>query len=150
MGFSAVAEGTTIVMDDVAIGVVEACSGLGMLVTFVAMAAAVAILVKRPWLDRVLLVLSSLPIALAANVVRITATGVLGQTLGAKWADLVFHDLAGWLMMPLALLLLGLEVWLLNRLLVLPAPEAPLTFDVGGPMAVPPPAKKRTAQPHHV
>ena len=40
----------------------------------------------------------------SSNVIRITATGVLHETgRAARWPNAVFHDLAGWLMMPLAL-----------------------------------------------
>ena len=48
------------------------------------------------------------------NVVRITVTGVLYETAGPEWAEMVFHDLAGWFMMPLAVLLLWLEMGLLS------------------------------------
>ena len=73
-----------------------------------------------------LVFLSDIPIALTATSARITVTGVLHKTAGAALADLVFHDLAGWLMMPLALLLLGLELKLLSRLVVEEGPQAPL------------------------
>jgi exosortase len=147
LGFSAAPEGTTIAMDHITIGVVEACSGLGMLVTFFAMATAVAILLKRPWLDKTIIVVSALPIALLANLVRITATGVLAETVGKYWADLVFHELAGLLMMPLALGMLFLELMILSRLLV-PAPQedAPtLPVDLAGPLGGVPSRKPRAA-----
>ena len=51
-------------------------------------------------------------------MLRITVTGVLHQTVGSKIANAVFHDLAGWLMMPLALGVLWLELRLLERLFV--------------------------------
>jgi hypothetical protein len=38
--------------------------------------------------------------------------------VGHKVADLVFHDLAGWLMMPYALVLLWLELKVLKRAIV--------------------------------
>jgi hypothetical protein len=63
-------------------------------------------------------VLSAVPIALAVNIVRITATGALYVWAGPRIADLVFHDLAGWLMMPLALGLLWLEARFLSYVLV--------------------------------
>src|SRR5262249_44393678 len=56
-GCPAVAEGTVIVMDEVHIGVVQACSGLGMLVTFFAMTTAVALVLKRCLADKVFIVL---------------------------------------------------------------------------------------------
>jgi exosortase len=134
LGFTAVAEGNVILMDDdVRIGVVEACSGLGMLVTFFALATAVAMVLKRRLADKVFIVLSALPIAVLANLIRITVTGVLHATAGSKIADLVFHDLAGWLMMPLALGMLWVELWVLSRLLVEPPAESLGVLDLTGP-----------------
>src|SRR5690606_20337601 len=99
------------------------CSGLRMLMIFVALATAVAMIGERRFWQRILLVLSAVPIALIANVTRITATGSLHAMGYDEFADLVFHDLAGWLMMPLALGLLGLEVAFLDRLLIVESDE---------------------------
>jgi exosortase/archaeosortase family protein len=140
-------------MDNASIGVVEACNGLGMLVTFFALTTAVALVLParshrprpkpqrskpeghaaappapsqyrpRPWLDRTVILLSAVPVALAANVIRITVTGILHAKVGGEIADLVFHDLAGWLMMPVALGLLFVEVWMLDQLLLEPERE---------------------------
>ncbi len=129
LGFAAVSEGNIILVDDIRIGVVAACNGLGMLVTFFALTTAVAIVIRRPVLDKALIVLSTIPIALVANLTRITVTGILHAKVGGEIADLVFHDLAGWLMMPLALGLLWVELRLLSRVLVEPEPEAAPTMD---------------------
>jgi exosortase len=117
-GLPAVAEGHTIVLRDFQLGVATACSGLSMLLLFVALAVAFASVVRRPLLDRWLLVASAVPIALAVNILRITATGLLHVWAGPRLADLVFHDLAGWLMMPAALGLLWLEVKFLSYVFV--------------------------------
>jgi exosortase/archaeosortase family protein len=66
----------------------------------------------------VILVASSIPIAVIANIVRITVTGLLHVGVGSELADLVFHDLAGWLMMPLALGMLWVEMKFLTYVLV--------------------------------
>ncbi|MGE3821481.1 MAG: exosortase/archaeosortase family protein [Isosphaeraceae bacterium] len=118
LGLPALAEGNVIHLNETDIGVVEACSGLSMLFTFFAMATGAAIVINRPWLDRVIVVLSAVPIALLVNMIRITTTGVLHATVGGPIADKVYHDLAGWLMMPMAIGLLWLEVALLGLLLV--------------------------------
>ncbi len=60
----------------------------------------------------------AVPIALAVNILRITATGLLHVWSGPRLAGLVFHDLAGWLMMPAALGLLWLEVKFLSYVFV--------------------------------
>ncbi|WP_161602542.1 exosortase/archaeosortase family protein [Tautonia marina] len=126
LGFVAYSEGNVIVMEEGRIGVVEACSGLGMLMTFIAISTAVAIVVQRPWFDRILIVLSAIPIALIANIARITLTGVLHETVGGEWADRFYHDLAGWLMIPFALGLLMIELWVLSRLFVELEAEEPV------------------------
>ncbi len=120
LGYPAVAEGNVIVVGTARVGVAEACSGLRMLVSFFAVSAAVATFVKRPAWERGVIVLSALPIAVLCNVTRVTVTAALYETIGAEWAHRIFHDLAGWLMMPLALSLLGLELWILSRLLIAP------------------------------
>jgi exosortase len=118
IGLPAVSEGNIILLEEMRIGVVEACNGLGMLVTFFALSTAVAILVDRPLIDKLVIVASAIPIALAANVLRIVITGLTGVAFGAEVADKVFHDFAGLIMMPLALGMLGIEMWILSRLLV--------------------------------
>jgi exosortase len=122
IGLPALSEGNTILINETRIGVVEACSGLSMLVIFFALSTAFGILAPRPLWQRLLLVLSAVPIALIANITRITVTGLMHETVGHKAADLVFHDLAGWLMMPFALMLLWLELKVLGRLIL----EAPI------------------------
>jgi exosortase len=126
LGFPAVAQGHTIIFGDVRLGVAEACSGLSMMMIFVALSTAVALLVKRPLLDRLVIVGSAIPVALVANITRITVTGLMHVWAGRELADLVFHDLAGWLMMPFALGILWLELRLLGRLFVEQVPQGPM------------------------
>lgn len=122
-GLPALAEGNVISIGEARINVVEACNGLGMLMMFLAYAAAAALIIDRPPLDRTLIVLGAVPIAIFANISRITVTGLLHVTAGGPIADKVYHDLAGWLMMPLALATLWLELQILSLLFV---PNEPL------------------------
>jgi exosortase len=118
IGLPAVSEGNVIIINEARVGVVEACNGLGMMLLFVALATAVAILVQRSWIEKAIIVASSIPIAVASNVVRISVTGLLAEMVSSEWADRFFHDFAGWLMMPVALAMLGIELWVLSRLFV--------------------------------
>ena len=61
----------------------------------------------------------------------IAATAMAHRTLGSEAANLIMHDLAGWLMMPLALAMLWLEMKYLDYLLVEEEPPRPmaLTFE---------------------
>jgi exosortase len=121
IGLPALSKGNIIIVDDVSLGVEEACNGLGMLVVFFALATALAFVLDVPLWEKGLLVLSAVPVALLSNIGRIVLTGGMSQIFGAKVAHVVFHDWGGWLMMPLALALLGLEIRLLSWVLVAPA-----------------------------
>jgi exosortase len=120
LGLPALSEGNIIILGDNTVAVAEACSGLSMLFVFLAISAAVAMLCQRPLLDRLLVLFSAFPIAILANVMRITATGAAYEYLGREAGDLIFHDLAGWLMMPLALVMVWLLLKLIDLLLVQP------------------------------
>ncbi len=131
LGFFAYAEGNVIVLSEGELGIVEACSGLRMFFSFLALSVALAAVSSRPLWQRGLLVASAVPVAIVCNVARISLTGALYETAGRDTAQMVFHDLAGWLMMPLALALLGLELVILSRLFVVPPAEVPALTAMG-------------------
>ena len=119
VGIGAISEGNVILVNDVKIGIVEACSGLGMLVTFFALAMGLVFVYRslETWLKWVI-VISAAPVAVIANVTRITITGFLYSIAKEEWAKIVFHDIAGWLMMPLAIGILFAEIHVLKKLIV--------------------------------
>ena len=125
-GYPALADGNTIQIEEIRLGVIQACSGLGMLMTFLALATALALVVPGPSVDRGILVVSAVPIAVLANVIRITVTGMLYSSLGWQEHREAIHDTLGWLMMPLALLLLWLELKFLRMLFMSKSDKAPL------------------------
>jgi len=121
-GQPAIAEGNRILISDVTLNVVEACSGLRMLVTFIAFAVAAVLLMDRHWIVKGLVLGSAIPIALLTNVLRITTTGLAHVWLHdspskAKVLDFI-HDFNGWMMMPVGLTFLLLELWLFKHLLI--------------------------------
>lgn len=132
LGLPAVAEGNIIVVGDARIGVTEACSGLSMLMVFFAFSTATAMFIHdRPIWEKILVVVSAIPIAIFANVTRITVTGLLYATGYATIADAFFHDFAGWLMIPLAFAVLWVELEIVSRIVVV-ADDAPMVFGVKG------------------
>jgi len=128
--------------------VVEACSGLRMLVTFFAFSTAAVFLMDRHWLVKRLVLASAVPIALLTNILRITATGLAHVWLAdgdgkTKLLDFI-HDFNGWMMMPVGLLFLVLELWLFRHLLIeRPAAGVP-------PLARPKAATATTSKPRFV
>ena len=123
LGYPAVAEGNLILIDEVRLGVIDACSGLKMLMTFAAFAIGAVLLLERTWFEKFIVVLGILPIAIITNVLRITGTGVVYTLTTNKETQNFSHDLFGWLMMPAGLGLLALQLWILSRLVVPPAPK---------------------------
>ena len=135
LGLPALAEGNVIILNRGRIGVVDACSGLSTLLTFFALSAAVAFVVRRPLWEKCVLVLSAIPIALIANVVRIAVTGILQEKVGGAIAATVYHELSGWLMIPLALGLLWLEFLFLSHLFIEPVRARPVPIELSGARA---------------
>jgi exosortase len=108
-GLWVIAEGNVIHVDADRLEVATACNGLSMMVSLAATVTALVLLLPlRPW-RQVVLLLSIVPVALASNVLRISATAWCYHRFGAAAGERFAHDAAGWLMMPVALVLVGLE-----------------------------------------
>ncbi|MFM8434135.1 MAG: exosortase/archaeosortase family protein [Planctomycetia bacterium] len=118
LGFDAFREGNQIIVGEMHLGVVDACSGLRMLTIFVALSVALVMLGERQWWENLVILASAIPIALIVNSIRITVTGLLYQVASSEVAEMVFHDLAGWVMMPMALGMLFLLQQILTHLFV--------------------------------
>jgi len=130
LGVPAIAERNVILLSEATIGVVEACSGLRMLILFFALSTAVALLSGRAIWEKAIIVASAVPIAIAANVARISLTAALHEWVSHEAADAVFHDLAAYLMTPLAIVLLWIELWVLSQAFPVGPADAPLRLDL--------------------
>ncbi len=143
VGFGALEEGTDILVNGHWLQVAPACSGMGMLMIFFALSCAIALVSERPLVDRLVIVISAVPIAVVSNIVRISLTAVLFQFSTTESTHKAFHDYAGWLMMLVGLALLWLELKLIDRLFITIEPQRP-TIDFGfnsrRASAPPPPA----------
>lgn len=114
------------VEQDIPMEIAQACSGLSMTNLLLAMGLAVTILMQRPWWDRVVVLLSTLPIAIIANVFRIVLTGLIWMAMDrfvssdpqylAELRDPVHQWIGLIVMMPFALGLIFLELKLLSML----------------------------------
>lgn len=121
LGLPAYAQGNQIHgIADQPLEVEQACSGLGMMMVFFALCTAVVYLVShRPLWQRVLVLLSAAPIAVFANVIRISATGTLYAWGLDRAAHILHEQLSAFLMMPLALGLLWFELWYFSKLILI-------------------------------
>lgn len=117
-GMPVVAEGNVIIIGSTPLEVARACNGLSMLLSFVTLIVATVILIERPPLERLLLLLSAIPIAVISNILRIVATALCYRYLGEETGEKIAHDVAGWAMMPLALALVWIELKIWSWLFV--------------------------------
>ncbi len=118
-GTSVSQQGNVVMLNgDTALAVAEACSGLRMLIAFVIAAALIAYLVKRPRWQKAILLVSSIPVAVICNVIRIFATAILMLYVGSEVGQKFFHDISGFVMIAIAVSLLFGEIRLMDRLIV--------------------------------
>ncbi len=108
--------------DNIPMAVAEACSGLRMLVAFIIVTAFIAYMVKRSRWHKAVLLVSSIPVAVMCNILRICITAVLFLLVSTEVAEKFFHDFAGLAMMPAAVILIFSELWLLDKI-ILPEPD---------------------------
>jgi exosortase len=113
-GFFAQADGNVIVLSEVEMGIVEACSGLKMISVFVALTVGACFVLHRPIWQKTVIAFSAIPIAVLCNVTRITVTGVLHEVVNHDIARGFHDDWSAFLMMPMALLLLLVELKLID------------------------------------
>jgi len=116
IGVTAFREGNVIDLGPIQLQVVEACSGLRYLFPLMSLALLCSYLFRAPMWKRVALFLSSMPIAILLNGLRIGAIGVLVEWFGAGAADGFLHLFEGWLIFLLSLIILVLFMWGLSRL----------------------------------
>ncbi len=106
VGVPVLRQGNVIVLASMPLDIAEACSGIRSLLTLVTLAIIYGCLMEtRRWV-RVVLALSAVPIAVAANSFRIFGTGLLVQYWDPDKAEGFYHALGGWLIFVVALLLL--------------------------------------------
>jgi exosortase len=121
-GLWASAEGNVIILRETPYGprtmnVAEACNGLSMLMTLAATVVATIMLFPMANWKRIVVLASAIPIALVSNIVRIVVTGWCYYLFEGEVAKQRAHDWTGIvLMMPLALLLVVLELVVLSWL----------------------------------
>ena len=116
LGQPAIAEGNTILVGDNHLEIAQACSGLRLFVSILALAFVYLMLVRRAWWEKLLLLASVVPIAIIANSARIIATGLLYEFSSSEAAKHFSHDFSGWAMIPLAALLFWIVLWYLGKL----------------------------------
>ncbi len=102
--------------EEFSLNVANACSGMRILRTFVALGVAMAYLEYRPWIHRAVLLASTVPIAVFCNMLRVLITGILHVYFSHELSSGTPHMLLGMAMLIVAFGLYGLLAWIMNRI----------------------------------
>lgn len=125
MGYEVAARGNVIEIGQTSVAVAEACNGLRMITAFLVISGLVVLLVDRAWWEKLIVLASSLPVAMFCNTLRLTITAILYTIFESDSIRKLLHDSGGFAMMPLALALVIGELWLLKRLVTPQAQAQP-------------------------
>jgi exosortase len=121
LGVPVLREGNVIHLPAMALEVADACSGIRSLMSLVTLAVMYGYVLENRRSLRVLLALAAVPIAVAANSLRIVGTGLLVQYWDPDKAEGFFHTFSGWIIFVVSILLLfavrRILHWMLDRAL---------------------------------
>jgi len=112
----ALREGNIIHLANTQLFVAEACSGLRSLTALITLGVIFAYFFRKSTAERIIIVLSAIPIAILVNAFRVALTGGLTHYLGKEAASGWIHQTEGLFTFGIAFLLLLLEAWLLSLL----------------------------------
>jgi exosortase len=115
-------EGNVLILANTSLEVAEACSGIRSLISLLTLGIVFGSFTDRRASVRTIVALSTIPIAIVANGVRVAGTGVAAHYIGREAAEGFLHEFSGWILFLVAFALLALVQRLVIR--VMPAPPA--------------------------
>jgi exosortase len=105
-GVPVLREGNVIELPAMSLEVAEACSGIRSLMSLLTLSVFYGYFLERPMWQRIALAFASVPIAIAANAVRLLGTGLCVQYWDPEKAMGFFHEFSGWVIFLVSLLCL--------------------------------------------
>jgi len=96
-------EGNVIQLASIQLEVAEACSGIRSLLSLFTLSVIYGYFLEKSTWKRAILALASIPIAVAANAIRIFGTGICVQYWNPDKALGFFHEFSGWLVFLVSL-----------------------------------------------
>ncbi|PCJ88876.1 MAG: VPLPA-CTERM-specific exosortase XrtD [Thiotrichaceae bacterium] len=109
-------EGNVIDLGVYKLQVVEACSGLNYLFPLMTLGFMTAYFFTGAFWKKVVLFLSTIPITILMNSLRIGVIGVMVEYWGIEMAEGFLHDFEGWAVFMSCIGILILEMWLLAKI----------------------------------
>jgi len=116
LGISVFQEGNVIDLGNMKLQVVEACSGLRYLFPLMSFGFLIALMLKDRFWKRAILFISTIPITIGMNALRISVIGITVNYWGQEMAEGILHDMEGFTVFFICLLVLFIEVWLLMKI----------------------------------
>jgi exosortase len=113
-GYAILREGNVIHLPSSDLFVAQACSGLRSLMALGTLGVVFAYFFRKDPIQRIVIVASTVPIAVVVNAFRVGLTTVLSYHWGPHMAAGVIHQTEGFFTFALAFLVLLLEAWVLN------------------------------------
>ncbi len=106
MNILAIREGSIIKMRHTHVVVDDVCSGLRSLISLTALGSIFAYWMTTGWVKKTILFLSTIPIAIITNVIRVIFLSFVSEIWGAQYATGFVHDFSGFLVFAIAFVLL--------------------------------------------
>ena len=126
-GMSVHREGNVIDLGFTQLQVVDACSGLRYLFPLIVLGILLAYFFKSSWWKKTIIVISTIPISIIVNGLRIASVGILYKYWGKAVAEGFFHDFSGWFIFMFSLGILLMEMWVLKK--IFPEKSSPIQRD---------------------
>jgi len=106
VGIPTYQDGNILQFSNFTMEVVEACSGMRSLVTYLMLGTLLSSFLRGHFWNKCLLVFSTIPIAFFNNILRIIGSGILARWYGQKVAQGFFHEFTGLITFSVGFLLM--------------------------------------------
>ena len=127
-GVPVLREGNVLILPNTTLEVAEACSGIRSLISLLTLGIVFGYFAdSRAWV-RTLIALSTIPVAIVANGLRVAGTGIAARQFGPSVAEGFFHEFSGWALFLVAFLMM----LMLQRVLLRAIPPARAVAVPGG------------------
>ncbi|MBZ9577481.1 exosortase/archaeosortase family protein [Patescibacteria group bacterium] len=123
IGYEIIQEDNIIRIGDMRVKITKGCNGLKIIIAFLMFSSLVTLLVKSSCWEKLIVLASSLPIALLCNTIRIIII-MLALTLGNEHWGKIIHDFSG-IAVPVGLIAIYTEPWFLKKLTTPPMKKSP-------------------------